>query len=64
MDEMNVDVDKFQALLYDHCYQYQRATTPVSLCKYMNCLPSYKANLDSPCGLLCALGLQARRGSH
>jgi len=34
MDEMNVDVDKFQALLYDHCYQYQRATTPVSLCKY------------------------------
>lgn len=33
MDEMNVDVDKFQAMLYEHCYQYQRATTPVSLCK-------------------------------
>ena len=34
MDEANVPADKFQALLYDHCYQYQRATTPVSLCKY------------------------------
>ena len=31
MDEANVPVDKFQALLYEHCYQYQRATTPVSL---------------------------------
>ncbi|KAK4692655.1 eukaryotic translation initiation factor 2C, partial [Lecanoromycetidae sp. Uapishka_2] len=31
MDEANVPVDRFQALLYDHCYQYQRATTPVSL---------------------------------
>ena len=34
MDEMNVDPDKFQAMLYEHSYQYQRATTPVSLCKY------------------------------
>lgn len=32
MDEMKVPVDEFQALLYEHCYQYQRATTPVSLC--------------------------------
>ena len=32
MDEANVPVDRFQALLYEHCYQYQRATTPVSLC--------------------------------
>ena len=31
MDEANVPVDRFQALLYEHCYQYQRATTPVSL---------------------------------
>ena len=31
MDEMKVPVDVFQAMLYDHCYQYQRATTPVSL---------------------------------
>ena len=30
-DEANVPVDRFQQLLYDHCYQYQRATTPVSL---------------------------------
>lgn len=33
MDEANVPVDRFQAMLYEHCYQYQRATTPVSLCK-------------------------------
>lgn len=34
MDEMNVPVDHFQTLLYEHCYQYQRATTPVSLCTH------------------------------
>lgn len=33
MDEANVPVEKFHMLLYEHCYQYQRATTPVSLCK-------------------------------
>ena len=33
MDEAHVDVDQFQTLLYTHCYQFQRATTPVSLCK-------------------------------
>lgn len=31
MDEANLPVEKFQTLLYEHCYQYQRATTPVSL---------------------------------
>lgn len=31
MDEYNVPTDIFQKLLYEHCYQYQRATTPVSL---------------------------------
>ncbi|KAL9128364.1 MAG: hypothetical protein Q9217_002943 [Psora testacea] len=31
MDEAKLPVDKFQMLLYEHCYQYQRATTPVSL---------------------------------
>ena len=31
VDEMNVPVDQFQAMLYEQCYQYQRATTPVSL---------------------------------
>lgn len=30
-DEMKVPVDEFQRMLYQHCYQYQRATTPVSL---------------------------------
>ena len=30
-DEYNIDIDQFQTLLYEHCYQYQRATTPVSL---------------------------------
>ena len=33
MDEADVPVEKFQKMLYEHCYQYQRATTPVSLCK-------------------------------
>lgn len=32
-DEAKVPVDKFQTMLYESCYQYQRATTPVSLCK-------------------------------
>ncbi|KAF6219194.1 hypothetical protein HO133_005019 [Letharia lupina] len=31
MDEANLPVEKFQTLLYEHCYQFQRATTPVSL---------------------------------
>ena len=31
MDEANIPIDKYQQLLYEHCYQYQRATTPVSL---------------------------------
>ena len=31
MDEYQVPTDIFQKLLYEHCYQYQRATTPVSL---------------------------------
>ena len=31
MDEANVPIDGFQALLYEHCYRYQRATTPVSI---------------------------------
>ena len=31
MDEAKIPVDQFQHLLYQHCYQYQRATTPVSL---------------------------------
>ncbi len=34
MDEANIPLDRFQAMLYEHCYQYQRATTPVSLCKF------------------------------
>lgn len=31
MDEANVSPDEFQKFLYEHSYQYQRATTPVSL---------------------------------
>ncbi|KAL9609041.1 MAG: hypothetical protein Q9167_006162 [Letrouitia subvulpina] len=31
MDEQNVSPDEFQKFLYEHSYQYQRATTPVSL---------------------------------
>lgn len=40
MDEANLPVEKFQTLLYEHCYQYQRATTPVSLCKSPPTCPS------------------------
>ncbi|KAL8815674.1 MAG: hypothetical protein Q9223_005211 [Gallowayella weberi] len=31
MDEAGVPVDVFQKMLYEHCYQYIRSTTPVSL---------------------------------
>ncbi|KAI4204293.1 MAG: hypothetical protein LQ350_001273 [Teloschistes chrysophthalmus] len=31
MDEAKVKTDDFQRMLYDHCYQYMRSTTPVSL---------------------------------
>ncbi|KAL8980051.1 MAG: hypothetical protein Q9205_004763 [Flavoplaca limonia] len=31
MDEANVPVDRFQRILYEHCYQYIRSTTAVSL---------------------------------
>ena len=31
VDEYNIPVDQFQTMLYEECYQYQRATTPVSL---------------------------------
>lgn len=65
MDEIVVDVDKFQAMLYEHCYQYQRATTPVSLCKSrFSEFQSMKLITPSPRGLLRPLGLQAWRGSH
>ena len=30
-DEYKVPIDVFQKLTYEHCYQYQRATTPVSI---------------------------------
>lgn len=63
MDEIGVDVDRFQAMLYEHCYQYQRATTPVSLCKSHPSNDPLKLKLTnpSPCGLLCPLGLEAWR---
>jgi eukaryotic translation initiation factor 2C len=31
MDECGVAGDEFQKMLYEHSYQYMRATTPVSL---------------------------------
>ena len=42
IDEANVPVDRFQALLYKYYYQYQRATTPASLFPAV-----YYANLAS-----------------
>jgi eukaryotic translation initiation factor 2C len=34
MDDAKVDPTLFQNMIYKHCYQYARSTTPVSLCKY------------------------------
>ncbi|KAL8726906.1 MAG: hypothetical protein Q9166_006395 [cf. Caloplaca sp. 2 TL-2023] len=31
LDEAKINVDAFQKLLYENCYQYMRSTTPVSL---------------------------------
>ena len=58
LDEANLPVEKFQTLLYEHCYQYQRATTPVSLCK-SQCLlvREPKLTFHSPCSVLRSLGI-------
>ena len=60
MDEANLPIEKFQTLLYEHCYQYQRATTPVSLCKslllLMIIIEISQLTLHSPRCLLCPLG--------
>lgn len=54
MDECGVTGDAFQQMLYECSYQYMRATTPVSLCKYRITWPvKYLANFESSCGLLC-----------
>jgi eukaryotic translation initiation factor 2C len=34
MDEQQVPVNEFQAMIYNFSYQYMRSTTPVSLCKF------------------------------
>ena len=36
MDEANVSPDELQKFLYEQSYQYQRATTPVSLCELLH----------------------------
>lgn len=36
LDEAKVPVNDFQRMVYQHCYQYMRSTTPVSLCKFSN----------------------------
>ena len=33
LDEEQCNVNEFQRLIYNHCYQFARSTTPVSLCK-------------------------------
>ena len=67
MDEANLPVEKFQTLLYEHCYQYQRATTPVSLCKYQSLSLFIKVSwliLCSPRGLLCPFGFESCHITH
>ena len=65
MDEANVPVDRFQAMLYEHCYQYQRATTPVSLCKSFSLIDwKHLLTANSSCCLLRSSRVQACRGSY
>ena len=67
MDEANLPVEKFQTLLYEHCYQYQRATTPVSLCKSLLLIlvtETSQLTLHSPGCVLRPLGFQSCRCSH
>lgn len=33
-DDAQVNVSEYQRMIYQHCYQYMRSTTPVSLCKF------------------------------
>jgi len=33
LDEAKMPPNDFQTLIYEHCYQYMRSTTPVSICK-------------------------------
>jgi eukaryotic translation initiation factor 2C len=33
IDEIGLDANKLQKMIYEHSYQYMRSTTPVSLCK-------------------------------
>ena len=35
MDEANIPPNELQNMIYEHCYQYMRSTTPVSLCAYL-----------------------------
>jgi eukaryotic translation initiation factor 2C len=34
LDEAQVPVNDLHKMVYQHCYQYMRSTTPVSLCKF------------------------------
>ena len=61
MDEANVPPDRFQAMLYEHCYQYQRATTPVSLCK-CSYHPTFESRLTSLVPAVYYAHLAAKRG--
>ncbi|KAL6721013.1 Protein argonaute [Lecanora helva] len=66
MDEAKVDTDKFQAMLYEHCYQYQRATTPVSLfpAVYYAHLASKRGESHIDMDATKRAALQAERRAH
>jgi eukaryotic translation initiation factor 2C len=34
MDEQKMPPSELQNMIYEHCYQYMRSTTPVSICTY------------------------------
>ena len=40
IDEIGLDANKLQKMIYEHSYQYVRSTTPVSLCMYFRNISS------------------------
>ena len=36
MDDAKMKPHELQNMIYEHCYQYMRSTTPVSLCKHLS----------------------------
>lgn len=60
LDEANISPENFQTMLYENCYQYQRATTPVSLCKCSCFESNAELIFRSPCRVLRSSSVESR----